>query len=52
MSVVANQINTVKNALVADKQFFNFMGKNMQLKRGIGVFSTMNPIYLKRAKLT
>ena len=52
MSVIANQINTIKNALVSDKQFFNFMGKKMQLKKGIGVFSTMNPIYLQRAKLT
>jgi hypothetical protein len=28
------------------------MGKDMKLKRGVGIFSTMNPIYLKRAKLT
>jgi hypothetical protein len=52
MSVIANQINTIKNALMAGKQMFNFMGKKMQLKKGIGVFSTMNPIYLQRSKLT
>jgi hypothetical protein len=28
------------------------MGKDMRLKKGVGIFSTMNPIYLKRAKLT
>jgi hypothetical protein len=52
MSVIANQINTVKNALVSGKNVFNFMGKKIQLKKGVGVFSTMNPIYLQRAKLT
>jgi hypothetical protein len=52
MSVIANQINTVKNAIVVGKPVFNFMGKKMQLKKGVGVFSTMNPMYLQRAKLT
>lgn len=52
MSVIANQINSIKNALLSGKQSFNFMGKRMQIKKGIGVFSTMNPIYLQRAKLT
>ena len=52
MSVIANQITTIKNAIVAQKQTFSFMGKKMQIKKGIGIFSTMNPIYLKRAKLT
>lgn len=28
------------------------MGKDMRLRHGVGIFSTMNPIYLKRAKLT
>jgi hypothetical protein len=28
------------------------MGKDMRLKTGVAIFSTMNPIYLKRAKLT
>lgn len=31
---------------------FNFMGKDIKLKKGVAIFSTMNPIYLKRAKLT
>lgn len=52
MSVVANQINTVKNAVTQKKEVFNFMGKDMRLREGVGIFSTMNPIYLKRAKLT
>jgi dynein heavy chain, axonemal len=52
MSVVANQINQIKNAVVQDKDVFSFMGKDMRLRPGVGIFSTMNPIYLKRAKLT
>lgn len=52
MSVVANQINTIKNAVVQSREVFNFMGRDMRLRHGVGIFSTMNPIYLKRAKLT
>ena len=52
MSVVANQINSIKNAVVQNKEVFSFMGKDLKLKKGVGIFSTMNPIYLKRAKLT
>ena len=52
MSIVANHINTIKNAVVQQKEVFNFMGKDMRLRKGVGIFSTMNPIYLKRAKLT
>lgn len=52
MSVVANQINTIKNAVVQKKEVFSFMGKDMRLRHGVGIFSTMNPIYLQRAKLT
>ena len=28
------------------------MGKETRLKKGVGIFATMNPIYMKRAKLT
>ncbi len=28
------------------------MGKQMMIKQGVGIFATMNPIYLKRQKLT
>ena len=28
------------------------MGKDIKLKQGVAIFSTMNPIYLNRAKLT
>jgi hypothetical protein len=52
MSVIANQINIIKNALNSGKTIFNFMGKKIQLKHGVGIFSTMNPIYLQRAILT
>lgn len=52
MSVVANQINTIKNAVLQSKEVFTFMGKDMRLRHGVGIFSTMNPIYLNRAKLT
>jgi dynein heavy chain len=52
MSVIANQINQIKNAIVSGKQMFNFLGKKIHIKKGIGIFSTMNPIYLKRAKMT
>lgn len=52
MSVVANQINMIRNAALQHKDTFNFMGKEMRLRKGVGIFSTMNPIYLKRAKLT
>ena len=52
MSVIANQINQIKNAIVSGKQMFNFLGKKIHIKKGIGIFSTMNPIYLQRAKMT
>jgi dynein heavy chain len=52
MSVVASQIHSVKSAVVQGKEVFSFMGKDMRLRKGVGIFSTMNPIYLKRAKLT
>lgn len=52
MSAIANQINHIKNALITGKHIFNFMGKKMQIKKGIGIFATMNPIYLKRVKMT
>ena len=28
------------------------MGKDIELNQGVGIFATMNPVYLKRAKLT
>ena len=28
------------------------MGKDIVLNKGVGIFATMNPVYLKRAKLT
>jgi MoxR-like ATPase len=28
------------------------MGKDIKLREGVAIFATMNPIYLKRAKLT
>ena len=52
MSVIAKQIQTIKNAILAKKVIFNFMGKDIKLRKGVTIFSTMNPIYLKRAKLT
>lgn len=52
MSSIAKQIQTIRNAILAKKDVFNFMGKDIHLKKGVAIFSTMNPIYLKRAKLT
>ena len=52
MSVVANQIMTIRNAILMEKETFNFMGKEIRLRAGVGIFATMNPIYLRRAKLT
>ena len=52
MSVVATQINSIKNAILQSKESFDFMGREMKLRPGVGIFATMNPIYLKRAKLT
>ena len=52
MSSVASQITSIRNAILNQKEVFNFMGKETRLKKGVGIFATMNPIYMKRAKLT
>jgi len=52
MSSIAKQIQTIRNAILAKKEIFNFMGRDIKLRQGVAIFSTMNPIYLKRAKLT
>lgn len=52
MSSVASQISSIRSAILNKKESFNFMGKDTKLKSGVGIFATMNPIYLKRAKLT
>lgn len=52
MSTIAKQIQTIRNAILSKKEIFNFMGKDIKLREGVAIFATMNPIYLKRAKLT
>jgi len=52
MSVIAKQIQSIKTAIVSKKSEITLMGKDIKLKPGVAIFATMNPIYLKRAKLT
>jgi dynein heavy chain len=52
MSAIAKQIQSIKLAVLTKRESFTFMGHNTQLKPGVAIFSTMNPIYLNRVELT
>lgn len=51
LSVVAQQLLTIQNALKADASRFTFEGKEIRLVTTVGVFITMNPGYAGRTEL-
>jgi len=51
LSVIAQQILTIQEAVKAKAERFVFEGRDIPLNRGYGVFITMNPGYAGRAEL-
>lgn len=51
LSVIAEQVRTIQDALNADAKNFVFCGKNIPLVPRCGVFITMNPGYAGRTEL-
>eukprot|EP00818_Percolomonas_sp_WS_P004750 CAMPEP_0117444502 /NCGR_PEP_ID=MMETSP0759-20121206/5277_1 /TAXON_ID=63605 /ORGANISM="Percolomonas cosmopolitus, Strain WS" /LENGTH=4349 /DNA_ID=CAMNT_0005236577 /DNA_START=155 /DNA_END=13203 /DNA_ORIENTATION=- len=51
LSVVAQQILQIQNALKGRLKLFNFMGRDISLNHGCAVFITMNPGYAGRSDL-
>lgn len=51
LSVIAQQLLTIKHALVIGNTETVFEGRKIQIKQGYGVFVTMNPGYAGRTEL-
>jgi dynein heavy chain len=51
LSVIAQQMLTVTQAIRAKKDVFEFVGRDIPLNRRFGVYITMNPGYAGRAEL-
>ena len=51
LSVIAQQILCIQNALRENKSNFDFEGRFIKLDRNFGVFITMNPGYVGRTEL-
>ena len=51
LSVVAQQLLTIQNAMKAQLTRFNFEGRDMRLQHSFAVFITMNPGYAGRTEL-
>lgn len=51
LSVVASQLLTIRNALLSEADTMIFDGKEMRVRRTMGVFITMNPGYAGRTEL-
>eukprot|EP01012_Entosiphon_sulcatum_P032727 TRINITY_DN4157_c0_g1_i1.p1 TRINITY_DN4157_c0_g1~~TRINITY_DN4157_c0_g1_i1.p1 ORF type:complete len:4195 (-),score=848.52 TRINITY_DN4157_c0_g1_i1:38-11479(-) len=51
LSVIAQQVATIQNAVADQRPEFLFEGMLIKLKRGCSVFITMNPGYAGRAEL-
>eukprot|EP00762_Andalucia_godoyi_P001076 ANDGO_01965.mRNA.1 Dynein-1-beta heavy chain len=51
LSVVASQLLTIRSAMLADSEVCVFDGKEMRIRKTMGVFITMNPGYAGRTEL-
>lgn len=51
LSVIAQQVLCIQQAIIADVDQFEFEGKLIRLNTGFGVFITMNPGYAGRTEL-
>ena len=51
LSVVAQMIQSIQNAVKEEKQMFVFEEKVVKLDRRVGIFATLNPTYAGRTEL-
>jgi len=51
LSAVSSQITTIQQGLQDDRDIIELEGKQIRLKKNIGIFVTMNPKYIGRSKL-
>ncbi|CRL07346.1 CLUMA_CG020322, isoform A [Clunio marinus] len=51
LSVISSQLQTIRSALLANKEKFMFEGQEISLDSKVGVFITMNPGYAGRTEL-
>nr|XP_003818154.3 dynein axonemal heavy chain 9 isoform X2 [Pan paniscus] len=51
LSVVAVQVKSIQDAIRDKKQWFSFLGEEINLNPSVGIFITMNPGYAGRTEL-